>query len=291
MTRVAVIGVGRMGRPMARHIAAGGFELGVFDADSAVAAQLAADLGAAHLTGPADFATTDVVITMLPTSAIVAAVLVDGGIAAAMPAGARIVDMSSSNPNETIRTAGLVGEAGAILIDAPVSGGVAGAEAGTLTIMLGGDDDAVGPVLPVLDTLSQAVFRTGPVGSAHAMKALNNVVAGATTLACFEALAAGRAYGLDAATMVEVWNRSTARSFVTEKVMAENVVPGTFDSGFALPLYAKDVGVAAALAAAAKVEAPIVQTVAAAFADARDRLGDVDHTRIFDLRSEEGSRP
>lgn len=291
MTRVAVIGVGRMGRPMARHIAAGGFELGVFDADSAVAAQLAADLGAAHLTGPADFATTDVVITMLPTSAIVAAVLVDGGIAAALPAGARIVDMSSSNPNETIRTAGLVGEAGAILIDAPVSGGVAGAEAGTLTIMLGGDDDAVGPVLPVLDTLSQAVFRTGPVGSAHAMKALNNVVAGATTLACFEALAAGRAYGLDAATMVEVWNRSTARSFVTEKVMAENVVPGTFDSGFALPLYAKDVGVAAALAAAAKVEAPIVQTVAAAFADARDRLGDVDHTRIFDLRSEEGSRP
>lgn len=284
MTRVAVVGVGRMGRPMARHIAAAGFDLAVFDADREAAAVVAAECGARLWEQASDFADTDVVITMLPTSAVVSSVLFDGGVVAALPTGATIVDMSSSNPSDTIASAQRASDAGVVLVDAPVSGGVSGAEAGSLAIMLGGDDEATAPVMPVLEAMSRAVFRTGPVGSAHAMKALNNVVAGATTIACFEALAAGRHYGLDPATMVEIWNGSTARSFVSEVVMARHVVPGTFDTGFALPLYAKDVGVARDLVVAAGVEAPLVRTVAASFSDALAQLGDVDHTRIFDLR-------
>lgn len=276
-----------MGRPMSRHIAAAGFDLAVFDADADAARAVADELGAGLLTAAEDFGAVDVVVTMLPTSAIVSAVLFDGGIVEALPQGARIVDMSSSNPSETVESARRASASGVTLVDAPVSGGVGGAEAGTLTIMLGGDDAAVAPVIPVLESMSQAVFRTGPVGSAHAMKALNNVVAGATTIASFEALAAGRAYGLDAATMIEIWNRSTARSFVSEVVMLNHVVTGTFDTGFALPLYAKDVGVARDLVSAAGVDAPVVRAVAEAFADALSSLGDVDHTRIFDLRTSE----
>lgn len=288
MTRVAVIGVGRMGRPMARHIATAGFDLAVFDVDVEAAASAATSLGAWHLTDASDFTDIDVVVTMLPTSGIVASVLFDGGVIDALPSGARVIDMSSSNPADTVISAQRAQEAGVVLVDAPVSGGVGGAEAGSLTIMLGGTDDAVSPVLPVLEAMSAAIFRTGPIGSAHAMKALNNVVAGATTLAAFEALAAGRVYGLDPETMVGIWNRSTARSFVSEVVMTDHVITGTFDTGFALPLYAKDVGVARDLARAAGVDAPIVDATAAAFTRALDLLGDVDHTRIFSLRSPEG---
>lgn len=288
MTRVAVIGVGRMGRPMARHIAAAGFDLSVFDADVEEAAEVATSLGAVHLTDVSDFSDIDVAVTMLPSSAIVTSVLFDGGVIDALPSGARVIDMSSSNPADTVTSAHRAQEAGVILVDAPVSGGVGGAEAGSLTIMLGGADEAVSPVLPVLEAMSAAVFRTGPVGSAHAMKALNNVVAGATTLAAFEALAAGRAYGLDPETMVGIWNRSTARSFVSEVVMTNHVITGTFDTGFALPLYAKDVGVARDLVHAAGVDAPIVDATAEAFTQALDHLGNVDHTRIFSLRDPEG---
>lgn len=288
MTSVAVIGVGNMGHPMARHIASSGFAVGVSDANIDIATAVGEELDVPVLVEPEEFADVEFVITMLPTSTIVAEVLLQGGIAAELPEGAYIIDMSSSNPADTLVTAAEVAEHGVTLVDAPVSGGVAGAEAGTLTIMLGGDDDQVTPVLPLLDTMSKAIFRTGPVGSAHAMKALNNVVAGATTLAAFEALAAGRHYGLDAATMVDIWNHSTARSFVTEVVMPNHVLTGHFDSGYPLPLYAKDVNAAASLVAAADVDAPLVRRVAEVFSAALEQLGDVDHTCLGDLHSPEG---
>lgn len=289
MTRVAVVGVGRMGRPMAGHIVRGGHDVAVFDADPALAAEVAAAVGARALTAPEDFADRELVITMLPTSAIVAEALIGGGIAASLPAGALVVDMSSSNPAETLETARRLAERGVALVDAPVSGGVGGAVDGTLAIMLGGDDATVAPALPVLETMSRVIFRTGPVGSGHAMKALNNVVAGAATLAGFEALAAGRHYGLDERTMIDIWNHSTARSFVTENVMAHHVATHTFDSGFPLPLYAKDVGVADALVRAAGIDAPVVAEVARGFAAALAELGDVDHTRLWDLRAPEAA--
>ena len=287
MTSVALIGLGRMGHPMARRIKEAGHTLAVYDADSSVAAAVAEELNVRLCVEGADFHDADVVITMLPTSKIVASALFETGIAQALKPGTRIVDMSSSNPSETLETARKAAELGLVFVDAPVSGGVGGAVQGTLAIMLGGDDEQVAPVIPVLEAMSKVVFRTGPVGSGHAMKALNNVVAGATTLASFEALAAGQAFGLDPATMVNIWNHSTARSFVSEQVFTNNVVTKTFDSGFALPLYAKDVGVARDLVSSAGVDAPIITAVAQSFSEALEVLGDVDHTRLYDLRDKD----
>lgn len=285
MTAVAVIGVGRMGGHMARHLAAAGFDTGVYDISPDLVARVASEIGARALRSPSDFGDAEIVITMLPTGKVVSSVLFETGIAESLPAGALVIDMSSSNPADTLRNASLAAELGLGFLDAPVSGGVGGAEAGTLTIMLGGDDADARRATPVLESMSSRIYRTGPVGSGHAMKALNNVVAGATTLACFEALAAGAEYGLSTETMVDIWNHSTARSFVTEVVMQNHVVTNTFDTDFALPLYAKDVGVADEMARAANVEVPVIRLVAEEFAKALNALGDVDHTKIFALRS------
>lgn len=285
MKRVGFVGLGHMGFPMARSVADGGFDLAVFDADTETATHVADALSARRLTSAADFSDLDIVVTMLPTSAIVSNVLFDwdGGIVAAMKSSAIIVDMSSSDPVETVDSARRAAQAGIHLVDAPVSGGVAKAEASTLTIMLGGDDELAERVTPVLETMSSAIARTGPIGSAHAMKALNNVVAGATTIACFEALAAGGRFGLDPKTMVGIWNQSTAKSFVTSVVMEQNVITGTFDSGFALPLFAKDVSVAESIFASTGVEATVCESVAKAFRNALSELGNVDHTRVAEL--------
>ncbi|MGO2112505.1 MAG: NAD(P)-dependent oxidoreductase [Pseudoclavibacter sp.] len=292
MTAVAIVGLGRMGAPMARNAKAGGLDLALFDADAALTRRLADELGARALAGPADFAEAgiDVVVTMLPTSAIVASVLFGDsgdagktGIVGALKAGAIVVDMSSSDPSDSIATATRAGEHDVQFVDAPVSGGVAGAERGTLTIMLGGGDEQAATVTPVLETMSARIVRTGPVGSGHAMKALNNVVAGATTIACFEALQAGGRFGLEPATMVDIWNTSTAQSFVTAHVIGPEVVEGRFASGYSLPLYAKDVGVAESIFAETGVDAPVCATTASRFRAAHDALGDVDHSRIAEV--------
>lgn len=285
MSRVAIVGLGRMGAPMARNAKRGGLDVAVFDANAELTASIADEIGARALSTPADFADIDVVVTMLPTSTIVRSVLFDlgGGLVGSLPNGAVVMDMSSSDPSDTIETAKRAAEAGVQVVDAPVSGGIQGAKDGTLTIMLGGTDEQAAIVTPVLEPMSARVVRTGPVGSGHAMKALNNVVAGATTIAAFEALAAGRAFGLAPETMVDIWNTSTAQSFVTKNVLEPEVIAGRFASGYSLPLYAKDVAVAASIFAETGVDAPICDGVAEQFRTAHNQLGDVDHTRIADV--------
>ncbi len=283
--KVGFIGLGNMGAPMARHVAKAGFSVVVYDVEPSVRERLAEEIGGTAAVTPADFAGVTSLVTMLPNSKIVASALLDwdGGIPAYLAQGSVIIDMSSSDPTETAALGERLAATGLALVDAPVSGGVAKAEAGTLTIMIGGTDESVERAMPVLEAMSSAIVRTGPLGSAHAMKALNNVVAGATTMACFEALAAGRRFGLDPKTMTDIWNQSTAQSFVTSVVMENNVVTGTFDSGFALPLYAKDVAVAEAIFASTGVEATVSNAVAQAFRNAVSELGNVDHTRVAEL--------
>ena len=201
-------------------------------------------------TGAALARAADIVITMLPTGAIVRdALLGAGGIARSLARGAVVVDMSSSDPNGTRELGRGLAELGVALVDAPVSGGVPRAEAGTLAIMIGGEDEAaIARVRPVLETMGAKLFRTGPLGSGHAMKALNNYVAAAAFAATSEALLVGKRFGLEPAVMVEVMNASSGRSFNTDIVFPDHVVGGKFAAGFALGLMAKDVGIAAGLA-------------------------------------------
>jgi 3-hydroxyisobutyrate dehydrogenase len=258
--RVGFIGLGNMGGPMTKNLAAAGFPLTVRDMNEDLQATVAAELGATPASSPAAFADVDVVVTMLPDDKVVAAALIAGGIADALQDGAIVVDMSSSNPNGTIALGAELATRGVGLVDAPVSGGIARAETGQLAIMAGADDPAMlERVRPVLETLGGTVFATGPLGSGHAMKALNNFVGGTTYLLTAEALVVGQEYGLTPATMIDVFNASTARSFNSEIVFKDHVITGTYATRFALGLLAKDVGIGANLAVAKGIDAPLAQ--------------------------------
>jgi 3-hydroxyisobutyrate dehydrogenase len=276
---IGFVGLGNMGWPMAANVAAGGRTLVVHDADAARAASFAAEHErAVAADGPASFAEVEVVVTMLPDDRVVASALIDGGIAAALPAGAIVVDMSSSRPMGTRALAERLPEH-VTLIDAPVSGGVPRATDGSLSIMVGGDDaEAIARVQPLLHLMGARIYRAGGLGSGHAVKALNNYLAAAAYVAGTEALEIGREFGLDPATIVEVVNSSTGRSFVSEIVLGQNVVTGAYATGFALALLAKDAGIAADLAEAVGVEAPSAQLVSARWADAAAALPGADHS-------------
>ena len=274
--RVGFVGIGNMGSPMAKRVAGAGFPLTAFDVDVARVERLAAEARiAGAATGAALAAASDVVVTMLPTGAVVRdALLGAGGIARSLARGAIVVDMSSSDPSGTRELGRGLAELGVALVDAPVSGGVRGAEAGTLAIMIGGEDEAaIARVRPVLETMGARLFRTGPLGSGHAMKALNNYVAAAAFTASSEALLVGKRFGLAPAVMVEVLNASSGRNFHTDVVLPDHVVAGKFAAGFAIGLMAKDVGIAAALAREIGVESPLCQLTSELWNGARDSLG------------------
>ncbi len=156
--------------------------------------------------------------------------------------------MSSADPVGTRATHADLAKRGLAFVDAPVSGGVPRATDGTLAIMIGGDAAAIAAAKPVLAKMGTRLFDVGGPGNGHAMKALNNFVAGTAFIAVSEALLVGERFGLDPATMVDVMNVSTGKSFNTENVAKQHVVSRQFASGFALGLLAKDVGIAADLA-------------------------------------------
>lgn len=286
LSKVGFVGLGNMGWPMARNVGRAGLALVVHDADAARAKRFAEEHGAAVATSPSSFAGVDAVVTMLPTGRIVREAMLEwsGGIGNALTRGALVVDMSSSEPTGTRELGAALAPRGVTVIDAPVSGGVPKAEAGTLAIMIGGDDaGAIERAKPLLATMGQRLFLTGPLGSGHAMKGLNNYVAAAGYTAAAEALIVGRKFGLEPATMVDILNASTGRNFSTEFTLKEHVVPGLFATGFALGLLAKDVGIAADLAGAIDVDAPLAQLLKRMWADAASTLGgSVDHSNAIE---------
>jgi 3-hydroxyisobutyrate dehydrogenase len=275
--RVGFIGIGNMGTPMAAHILKGGHQVIVYDTDAAKRAEFAAAHGCAQAERFADFGDVEFVVTMLPTGQIVRSVYLteqDGGLAQHLARGTVAIDMSSSEPKGTRELGAELKRAGLVLLDAPVSGAVPRAKTATLTIMIGGDDPAaIERAKPLLSTMGNRLFETGGLGSGHAMKALNNYIAAAGFTAASEALLIGQRFGLDPTRMLEIFNVSTARNFVTEMVMKEHVVDRKFATGFALGLLAKDVKIAADLANDVKLNAPVAQLVKDRWAMARDRLG------------------
>jgi 3-hydroxyisobutyrate dehydrogenase len=277
---VGFVGLGRMGWPMAANLARAGYPLVVRDADRDVEARFADEFGGASGRGAGAFASADVVITMLPDGRVVQDAILGDGIADALGRGAVVVDMSSSNPRDTRELGRELGHRSVALVDAPVSGGVPRAADGTLAIMAGADDDAaLDRVLPVLGVLGRRIFRTGPLGSGHAMKALNNFCAAAAYAALAEALVLGREFGLEPSTMVEIVNNSTGRSFLSDVVFPEEVVTGRYGTGFALGLLAKDVTIAAGIAEGSGVDAPLCRLVQQRWTEAADELGSAaDHS-------------
>jgi 3-hydroxyisobutyrate dehydrogenase len=273
---VGFVGLGNMGRLMAANLAAAGFPLVVRDSDPGAQQRFIDANGGAPAGAPGDFKDTSVVVTMLPDGAAVREAVLgwQGGIASALRPGSVVLDMSSAEPVGTQKLAADLAPLGVRVVDAPVSGGIARAETGTLSLMVGGtDEEAFELAKPVLEVLGERVFRTGPLGSGHAMKALNNFLGATAYTAAAEALAIGKEFGLDPAVMLDVVNTSTGRSFNSEVVFKNDVITGRYGTGFALGLLAKDVGIAAGLAESLGIPAPALELVRRRWAEAADGLG------------------
>jgi len=275
--RVGFIGIGNMGWPMAGHIARAGHELTVFDIDSEKSSRFAREHNCRAANRLAQIAENEATITMLPTGQIVRDVILqaeDGAFVKALRPGALVIDMSSSEPVGTRELGKVLERAGVAFIDAPVSGAVPRAKTATLAIMIGGNDKAaIERAKPLLMCMGKQLFETGPLGTGHAMKALNNYIAAAGYTAAVEALLIGERFGLNPETMVDILNASTGRNFSTEVMLKEQVLGGKFATGFALGLMAKDVRIAADLGEAVRLDAPLSRLIRARWAHARDRLG------------------
>jgi len=280
--RVGLIGLGAMGWPMAANLVEAGVDLTVYDLDRDRVDEFAAAHRCQPARRPADFAGVSVVLTMLPDGHVVAEVIRnwEGGLLTVLEQGSTILDMSSSSPSGTIELLEAARAQLLDVVDAPVSGGVPRAVDGTLSIMVGADDDAFVKVEPILQILGRVIFRTGPVGSGHAMKALNNVLAATAYAALAEAIEVGKAYSLDPKILVDVVNESTGRSFSSDVVFGQNVIPGTYATGFMLGLLAKDAGIAAEMAQSVEIEAPVLELVAERWGQAVAEVGfTADHSR------------
>jgi 3-hydroxyisobutyrate dehydrogenase len=286
LARVGFVGIGKMGAPMAARLHAAGHPLRVHDA-RADAAQAFADARAGvQVARTLDaLSACDVVITMLPDSAAVEAVVLGNETARALVhllrKGSLLIDMSSSAPLRSRELAARLHAAGIEFLDAPVSGGVKRALDGSLSIMVGGDPAVFDARRALLGCMGRTVTHVGPAGAGHAMKALNNYVSAAGLVATVEALHAGQRFGLDPAVMTDVLNGSTGRNNTTENKVKAFMLSGRYDSGFALALMAKDLGIAATLAAQVGSPMRLGDMVRAMWDEAAAALpSSADHTEM-----------
>ena len=281
---IGFIGVGSMGWPMAARLATGGFALAVSDAAAARAERFAAEFGATAMPAPQVVQRCDVLITMLPSSAVVEQVFAADAVEATLRPGTLLLEMSSGVPSRTQALAGRLAARGMAVVDAPVSGGVKRAETGELAIMVGGGRAEIERATPILQRMGSTITPTGGVGSAHAMKALNNLVSAAGFAIGIEALLIGSKFGLDAATMVDVLNASTGMNNATQRKLKQFVLSGRFDSGFGLDLMLKDLGIALDLAHDTKTPVPLSAACRELWGSAAGLLGPGrDHTEMARL--------
>lgn len=282
---VLFIGVGAMGEPMAARIAQAGFDLAISDLDTDRTASIAASFGAdfvAHQDLAAKAARFRTVITMLPSSAIVEAVLLgDSALLENLAPGTVVIDMSSSVPASTVSIAGAAASRGVGYIDAPVSGGVPKARTGELALMIGGDASVIESRRELFDVMGAIATHVGGSGTGHAMKALNNLLSAVGMAAAAEVLAIGVRFGIDAQVALDVINSSTGRNQATEVKYERYILSGAFDSGFAMKLMVKDLKTAIELAHDGNVPAPVSVSVLEEWIAAFGALGpQADHTEI-----------
>lgn len=284
--RIGFIGLGNMGAPMARRLVAAGYKLVVADALAATVDKFVAEpanAGAVEPSaGPEAIAKAcRVIITMLPDGKVVREVLLGAnGLARHLAADSVVIDMSSSSPIGTRELHADLAKLGIPLVDAPVSGGVKKAIDGSLAIMAGGDAAVVERCRKVLEPMGK-VFTTGGPGTGHAMKSMNNFLSAANLAVAAEAVIAGQRFGLDPATMISIFNASTGRNTGTDSKYPNNVLPRTFNSGFALGLMAKDLRLALEVANASDAPVELLKACASLWANAEKQLGGkADNTEV-----------
>jgi 3-hydroxyisobutyrate dehydrogenase len=265
---------------MARRVAEAGLPLAVWNRTTERARVVAEATGARLATSPADAVRdADVVITCLPTSPDVESLL-DGehGLLAGLRKEATLVDCTSGDPATSRRIADRVATKGVSFLDAPVSGGVGGAEKGALTVMVGGEAATLERVRPVLETFGQKIVHCGEIGAGDALKAVNNYLLALHIWSTAEGLVTLVKAGVSPRIALDVINASSGRSNASMNLFPERVLTRAFPRTFRLALLEKDVGIAAAVAREQKVPAPLLQITADLFRLARNELGEVaDH--------------
>jgi 3-hydroxyisobutyrate dehydrogenase len=291
--RVGLIGVGNMGGPMCANMIKAGWKVTVYDTAAEKMNALVQAHGAAAASNLTDVGKrSDVVITMLPDGHIVRKVALgsragDDCLVSGMARGSTIVDMSSSAPVGTRKLGEDLSAHGIALIDAPVSGGVRGAVAATLAIMIGGEKSVADRFDGLLAAMGKR-FYVGSLGSGHAAKVLNNYVSAAGLAAAAEAVLVAQRFGIEPQTLINVINASTGRNNSTENKFSQFILNGKFNSGFALGLMAKDLALAMEVAEACEVPAELGHACLELWKKAeRKEGGTADHTAIAKFINEQ----
>lgn len=273
--RLAWIGLGAMGRPMAANLV-DEFETLVHNRTRSVADDHAAQHGTTAV-DLADVVGADVIFSCLPTTTELAATV--ASVRGELRPGTVWVDCTSGDPAASRVVAAELADVDVTYLDAPVSGGTDGAAAGTLTMMVGGDVAVLDQVRPALRAMATTIVHVGPVGAGHAVKAVNNTLLAANLWLATEGLTALAQHGVSPSAALEVINGSSGRSFPSERLIPERVVTREFPVTFALGLLAKDTGIGEAVLDDAGVPAPLLRQIPGLYRLAVSELGaDVDHT-------------
>ena len=278
-TRVGFIGLGIMGRSMARNILGRGFPLLVYNRTAGRTADLAA-LGATVAKSPRAVAEQADVTCMCVTGPADVLALVTGpdGVAAGARPGSLFVDLSTIGPAMARQVAELLAAHGVAALDAPVTGGDTGAAAGTLTIMVGGDEAAFARARPVLEAMGTHIFHLGPAGAGQAAKVVANLIGGINLAAAAEGLALGRRFGLDPAGFLAVLEESSARS-ASLSLLGQRLATGNDRPGFSVANRHKDLALAMDMAEQVGLPLPVSALVTQLFAAVRGQgLADRDQT-------------
>ena len=284
MLKVAFLGLGSIGRPMAARIAAAGFPLSVWNRTGERASVFAGEHTSRVASSPADAARdADIVITCMSTSLDVEQVL-DAGLFDGMKSGALLLDCTSGDPATSKRMAARLAGKQVAFVDAPVSGGVKGAVEGTLTVMCGGEAKDIARAKPVIDAFGKKVVHCGPIGAGDAVKAMNQALLALTIWGTGEALVALAKAGVSAEVALEVINASSGRSNASMNLFPERVIGRKFPRTFRLALLDKDARIAAGIARDERVPAPLTQLVADLCTLARKELGEeADHVEAVQV--------
>lgn len=275
--RIGFVGVGIMGGPMAGHLARAGYAVTVHDIDRTSVEKLVdTHPGISTADSPKAVGTSsDIVITMLPSGRFVQeCALGENGLIHGLSPGAVLLDTSSCEPWLTVETARELARRDIGMVDAPVSGAQIGAISAELVFMVGGDDESIRAVAPLLDIMGKQRFHLGPVGSGHAMKCINNLVTAVTLLATSEGLTIGKKFGLDPDVMTDVINVSTGESWVSRTHIKQRITSRKFDDPFKLGLMVKDIDIAMRLASDMGLTLPLSQQNQEMWGTARELEGE-----------------
>lgn len=277
---IGLIGGGAMGGAMAARLIETGHAVRCYDASEAAREKVRAS-GAEIAQSLADLAQgCALIILSLPRADIVAAVMAE--LSPALAPGTIVLDTSTSEPETTKTLAKTAASSGYIFLDGPVSGGPLGARSGTMTMVMGGEAEAIDTIRPVLTDLTAKIVHVGPSGAGHAAKIANNLLCAANLVLVSEMARLADSSGIPLDNLLEGVNAGSGRSGVSEVNFPKWITTGAYDSGFTMGLMRKDVGLATKLAQAAALDLPATRAIAAIWEDSRSELADsADFNEIF----------